>query len=176
VTVALKLEWEIGSNGKSHTIHSLAAAVERAGAKLEQVGEFIFPRLIPALEAAEKRQFSAEGAGPVAGKWAALSPQYAAWKQQHYPGKPILEREGVLKQALTGSGGNSLREYTHEAMNFGTIGVPYASFHQLGTGRMAARPPLDFDEKFQADMVKALQLGVVDAFRAADAADLLESE
>ena len=177
MTVALKIEVEVGTGyGQTRTLASFAAAMERAGATLNQVGEYIFPRLIPAMEAAEARQFDAEGEGPVAGHWASLKENYAAWKAKHYPGKRILERTGALCEALTQKGGNSLREYTGESMTFGTLGVPYASFHQVGTGDMVARPPLDFDSQFDADLKQAMQLGIVDAFRAADAADLLEPQ
>src|SRR5438132_124465 len=34
--------------------------------------------------------------------WAQLSPAYAAWKQQHYPGRGILVRSGALKASLAG--------------------------------------------------------------------------
>ncbi|HEY3283071.1 MAG TPA: phage virion morphogenesis protein [Armatimonadota bacterium] len=45
--------------------------------------------------------FGSEGAAQKGGKWQALSPRYAAWKARHYPGRPILERTGALKDSLT---------------------------------------------------------------------------
>jgi hypothetical protein len=43
----------------------------------------------------------AGGAGVIVGaKWMPLSDTYAAWKAQHYPGRPILVRDGGMKAAM----------------------------------------------------------------------------
>lgn len=50
-------------------------------------------------------QFSSEG--KFAGGWASLSPRYAAWKEEHYPGRPIGVLRGYLRDAMTGKTGYS---------------------------------------------------------------------
>lgn len=50
-------------------------------------------------------QFSSEGS--LAGGWAALSPKYAEWKEEHYPGRPIGVLRGYLRDAMTGKAGYS---------------------------------------------------------------------
>lgn len=93
------------------------------------------------LEAAEQSQFESEGAFG-SGGWKPLSEAYAAWKEQHYPGKPILQREGALFDSLTEQAApGAIRDIFPNFMQFGTS-VPYAVFHQEGTDTMPARPPL----------------------------------
>jgi hypothetical protein len=38
------------------------------------------------------------------GAWAPLSPKYRIWKQLHYPGRPILVREGDLQESVRWGG------------------------------------------------------------------------
>lgn len=85
-----------------------------------------------------KRQFDQEGAYTGSGRWAALSPNYGAWKQRHYPGKPILQLSGDLYDSMTSRPfGTDIVE--SDRMVIGT-GVPYAAYHQHGTESMPARP------------------------------------
>lgn len=44
-------------------------------------------------------QFDTEGAESGA-LWAPLSDDYGAWKAEHYPGRPILVRDGAMKLAM----------------------------------------------------------------------------
>lgn len=77
------------------------------------------------------------------GAWAQLSPTYRVWKQLHYPGQPILVREGTLRSSLQwrskspGPGG-ILRAFP-DSVIAGTS-VPHGVFHQEGTRHMPARP------------------------------------
>ena len=79
----------------------------------------------------EARQFKSEGAYG-SGGWPSLSPNYAAWKARHYPGKPILERTGDLKDSLT------RRPLGIEVIEPGYMvlgsGIPYLRYHQRGEG------------------------------------------
>jgi phage gpG-like protein len=165
--VGLKVTYTVGRETGDDVVRNIAVALERAGAEVAQFGKYAFPHLIPVFESAEKRQFSAEGAGPSSGHWAALSAAYAKWKAKKYPGKPVLERSGKLRKALTSNGPNAVRDYSASMMNFGTTDVEYASFHQMGTPFMPARPPFDFDAQFEKEMRQAAQLGLIDAVRAA---------
>jgi len=79
----------------------------------------------------------------VGGAWAALSPKYKVWKQQHFPGQPILVRTGALRQSLTWQGGQLGPGGVFTPMPGWVVlgtSVPWARFHQHGTKRMPARP------------------------------------
>lgn len=165
---ALQIEYQYGTETGEQAIASLATALERAAEQIDDFGRYVFPRLIPLFEEAEREQFAAEGRGPLAGSWAALSVKYAKWKQAHFPGRPILERTGRLQAALTSSAPGALRAVSKREFDFGTIGIRYASFHQTGTSRMVPRLPFDFGPEFEAKLEKEFQLGILDAIRAAD--------
>lgn len=103
----------------------------------------------------ERRQFETEG-GLWRSGWPALSPEYATWKARHYPGKKILELTGRLKASLTGKGPGSVEDLSHpDWMKIGTA-VPYAIYHQTGTRRMPARPPLVIPEGAKKRWIKAI--------------------
>lgn len=85
----------------------------------------------------EARQFSSQGHGT----WAPLSPDYSAWKAEHFPGKPILQQTGRLFHSLVDELAIAVKE-PHMAV-FGTD-VPEGALHQSGTSRMPARKVIDF--------------------------------
>jgi len=63
--------------------------------------------------------------------WARLTPRYASWKAQNYPGQPILRATGLMQDlAFIYTRGNV----------FKVKSTPYGKYHQFGTSRMAARP------------------------------------
>lgn len=170
--VGLKLEYSVGSRTGETVLRDLALGFEQAGNEMRRVGEHVFPRLIPVFEAGMERQFDAQGAG-VTGRWSPLTDAYARWKAQHFPGKPILERTGALREALTRSSSpRAYREYSARELVFGSAGVEYASFFQFGTRKMVARAPFDFDAKFEADLKAAALDGIRDAIRATRLGDL----
>ena len=163
--IVLGVEWQVGDVA-APTLGGFTTALERAGAELADVAKHILPKLLPVLEVETGKQFDAEGAGPIAGSWAPLSVSYAKWKEAHYPGKPLLVRTGALKAALTGPGAGARRDISGDSLTFGTTGIPYASFHQTGTGKMPARPEFDFGPDFDAAMQAATEAGVREAVRA----------
>lgn len=167
--IVLSTTWQIGNGTPEPTLVRLTTALERAGAELLKVGEHILPRLLPILEVETAKQFDAEGSGPQSGSWAPLSVSYAKWKAAHFPGKPILQRTGALKAALTGPGANARRDISGNTLSFGTTGLPYASFHQTGTGRMPARPEFDFGPDFEKAMQAAAAAGVREALKVGSA-------
>lgn len=166
--VALQLSYSVGSESGEQSLVSFAAAFERAGDNLKDFGRYVFPRVQTVLEEAEQQQFDARGKGPAIGNWAALSTRYAKWKAVHYPAKPLLERSGQMREGLTSkSSPYAARDYSATMMNFGTVGVPWASYHQTGTPFMPARSPFDFGADFEEALTKAARLGAIDAIRAA---------
>lgn len=136
-------------------LERLAVAFERAGDELADFGNTIFPKLTPVFEAEMEKQFQSEGSGQ-SGAWAQLSPAYEAWKSKMYPGNPILEASGRMKAGLTDSSSPfATRVFGGDTFEFGTAGVEYASYHQLGTASMPARPPFDFSSDFERDLAEA---------------------
>lgn len=84
------------------------------------------------------RQFAEQGTAETGGKWAPLSPPYARFKARVRPGRPILVFDGDLKREMTVPG-KGVYEITRRGMTVGTD-LPYAKYHQRGTGSMPARP------------------------------------
>lgn len=186
--LGLKLTYAVGNNEGPDVLRELALGFEQGADEVRDFGKHVFPRLVPAFEAAMGRQFNSRGTGQT-GAWAPLSDTYATWKRKHYPGKPLLELSGALRSALTESGSpNSYREWTASEFSFGTAGLEYASFHQFGTrrgffarasaflglssGGMPARPPFDFDGRFNSEVEEAALDGVRAAIRSTRLGDL----
>ena len=63
--------------------------------------------------------------------WARLSPAYAKWKAQHYPGEPILRETGLMQ--------DSAYIYTR-GDQFLVKSTRYGAYNQFGTSKMPARP------------------------------------
>lgn len=162
--IVVSVEYQVGGGSSEPTLTRFVTALERAGAELLDVGKHILPRLLPVLEVETGKGFDAEGGA--SGNWAPLSVSYAKWKAAHYPGKPILQRTGALQAALTGPGSNARREVSGDTLTFGTSGLPYASLHQTGTGKMPARPEFDYGPDFEAAMQAAVAEGVREAVKA----------
>lgn len=148
----LEMQWLVGGAEDPEALRKLMVAFERSGEELRDFGKYLWPKLTPVLEAAEKAQFDAEGEGE-SGSWAPLSAQYAAWKEANYPGSPILHRTGALFEALTDSSSPlALRQADGDSYNFGTQGVTYASYLQSGTKNMPARRVIDFGVGFETEL------------------------
>ena len=47
-----------------------------------------------------RAQFDSEGAEAEGQPWQPLSDDYAPWKAEHYPGAPILVRDGAMRAAM----------------------------------------------------------------------------
>lgn len=63
--------------------------------------------------------------------WAKLTPRYAEWKAERYPGEPILRATGLMQDIA----------YIHTRGNkFLVKSTRYGRFQQFGTSRMVARP------------------------------------
>lgn len=102
----------------------------------------IWPAIAEIFYERERALFSSEGEG----QWVQLSPSYGAWKSKHHPGLPLLVLTGNLRESMTGKGSPfSVYETTPHSLSVGSS-VPYAIFHQLGTSKMPARPPIIIDD------------------------------
>lgn len=72
--------------------------------------------------------------------WKALTPAYAAWKQAHYPGRPLMIRTGRLSRSLTDVNNRNFIFSRKSGMRL-ILGsrVKYGGYHQRGTQRLPAR-------------------------------------
>lgn len=87
-----------------------------------------------------RKQFGSEGSYLGPRQWTPLKPAYAAWKQRHYPGKPILQLTGRLFNSLT-QRPFAVERITKDSMTIGTD-VPYAKYHQLGGPPFLPKRPI----------------------------------
>ena len=71
-------------------------------------------------------------ADPTTGRpWAQLDPRYAAWKNERYPGNPILRATGLMQDSA----------YIYTVGNkFMVRSTDYGADNQFGTPKRAARP------------------------------------
>lgn len=101
----------------------------------------LWPKLANTFYDIERRQFQSEGGR--AKSWSALSPEYAAAKAVTYPGQPILQASGALMRSLTSqTDEHAIYDARPDGVTLGTSD-PKAVYHQEGTRRMPARPPID---------------------------------
>ena len=114
----------------------------------------LWPDITEAFVAREQLWFGKQGEG----SWPPLSPDYAAWKSLVHPGKPLLVLSGNLKESLTTPSRAVLAETDHMLV----LGSddPKAAWHQTGTGRMPARPPLIPTIRLKAAIARLLDLWV----------------
>lgn len=109
----------------------------------------------------EKEWFASRGNNT----WQPLSPRYAHWKAQRYPGMPIMRREDVLYRSLT------VRPFGVEIINrdrmeIGTA-VRYAQYHQRPSrpGRPPKRPVIQLDEATKRRWVEMIQRHLIEGDR-----------
>lgn len=108
----------------------------------------------------ETRQFDTEGASGGT-PWQDLAPSTVATKARHAGAYRILQETGVLFDSLTSKGATgNIFEVGPDHLRLGTD-VPYATFHQTGTSRMPARPPVKLNELDRQGAVKLLQRWLV---------------
>ena len=116
-----------------------------------------FEAMADRFAAAEQAQFASQG-GFGGGGWAPLSPAYAAWKASR-GGGPILVLTGALKGSLT-SRPFGVETISNKQAVFGTA-VAYAGYHQSGTSKMPARPPVKLPESERREWMKIMQRFIV---------------
>ena len=94
--------------------------------------ERVYPKMLRDLD----KIFEDEGRPP----WAALRPSTISFKQRYYPGMPILQREGILRDsyAISTHPDHEI-EITARTISLHSS-VEYAGLHESGTSNMKARP------------------------------------
>jgi len=93
--------------------------------------------IVKVLERMVDVNFTTEGSFSRA-PWPPLSPRYAEWKARHYPGRRMLRRTDELYESLVRRGKGHVEIITPTALVWGTR-VPYAIYHQRGTGAARTR-------------------------------------
>jgi len=173
--VGLEISYQVnGAEEGEAVLERIRVAFERTGDELAQFDKHVFPKLTPVFEAEMAKQFDAQGDGP-RGQWEPLSPAYADWKERAFPGNPILVLSGKMREGLTSSASPyAARAFSSDTFSFGTQGVEYASFHQLGTPKMPDRPPFDFSADFERDLAEASLEGAREAVAAAGLDEFVE--
>jgi hypothetical protein len=63
--------------------------------------------------------------------WAQLTPRYARWKGQRYPGQPTLRATGLMQD---------IAHITVRGNVFSVVSTHYGKYQQFGTTKMTARP------------------------------------
>jgi len=89
--------------------------------------------------------------GKIFGGWAPLSPEYAAWKAQRYPGRGILERTGKMRKSFR----STVTSHKMEIWN----SVGYFPYHQSNRPRtkLPRRVMLYIRPESRREIVKIFQ-------------------
>jgi phage gpG-like protein len=141
----------LGDELVSRNLMRMGASAENMQIPLTEVAAIVRDKLTD--------NFDDEGPG-----WAPLAPSTVASRLAlGYPAGPILHRSGRMRRSLTGQGGDAITQIDGDSLALGSS-VPYAGFHQTGTGTMPARPQR-LPERTKRDAVKVLQRFLVEAGR-----------
>lgn len=110
----------------------------------------LWPAITEGFVRREELWFGRQGEG-----WPPLSDAYRDWKLRVYGAKPMLVREGNLKESLT----NPARAVLAETDHMLVLGSddPVARYHQDGTSKMPARPVLAPLVRIMAGVARVLE-------------------
>lgn len=103
-----------------------------------------------------KDQFASEGSKGASGKWKALNPKYKAIKDRKYGVLPILQRTKRTYKSLTSQGSDTVVDESAQEMTIGTK-VPYAPYHQRGSGRLPRREIISLTVAQEKQLMKPIQ-------------------
>lgn len=144
--------------------------LNRAFNRVEQViSDFrpLWPSVAGEIYAINQEQFDTQGGAGASGRWAALSAAYARYKAVAFPGQPILQAEGHMVTSLTDpEAPDAVYRPGKDELVIGTRD-PKARAHQLGLGRLPARPIFSFSEPQKRRIQKAIQRELVEFTRQA---------
>lgn len=137
----------------------LSRALDMVADELEDLSP-AFERMAEDFYTTQWQVFAKEGGHEGLKPWAPLSERYEAWKERHYPGRPILVLTGRLRAALTTPNARgAIKQVTADTLILGAHvpvkgGWNLAALHQQGTRKMPARPPLRLTEPQKKRWVK----------------------
>lgn len=162
------MSFRYGSNDRDapEGIKDFKVAVERAGMELGNFEQHLWPKLQASLEDALVDQFQDSGIGQT-GPWTEVTQRYFDMKKRQGFGTKTLVKTGMLRDSLTiGSAVGAIRRADAGSFAFGSS-IKYASFHQMGTSRMPARPPLDLPDSFEKKLKRIMAAAARDALKEA---------
>jgi len=113
-----------------------------------------FREIVKDFHESEQRQFESQG-DYGAGGWQPLASTTIERKERGGFPLDILVRTGALKESLAGKTGHTIEVIKPLEMQVGTT-LPYARFHQEGTGIMPARPIIMLPEEQKTRMHKII--------------------
>lgn len=125
----------------------------------------VWGRIAHDFDELEARQFDTEGG--LGQRWPALSPSYAAWKAENYPGRKIMVLTGALHSSLAERGPGHIDRRTSDTLELGTSvtnerGINYGLIHQTkGVGGKIRKTIVIPDSAQQrwADMIGTYVVG-----------------
>jgi phage gpG-like protein len=116
----------------------------------------VWPEVAQHLAAGAKKQFDSHGMYG-SGGWAPLAPSTLARKRALGQPADILRATGRLEDSLTVPSHNEHVEIElGDSLWWGTL-VPYAKYHQQGSGRLPRRRPVEPPEGSRRELVRILQ-------------------
>ncbi|MBN2531894.1 MAG: phage virion morphogenesis protein [Spirochaetales bacterium] len=108
----------------------------------------------------EKQIFESEG---LPERFLPLSPRYRRWKEQHYPGRKIMQLTRRLIESLVSVSADTIMEIKRSSAAFGTR-TPYAHRHQMGTFGMPQRKIVQITEEVKRRWDKIVHRWVMRLF------------
>lgn len=141
-------------------------ALNRFGELVEFLGPETWDKVAEVFFDTELKIFESGG---FPNKFVSLSKKYGMWKALHYPGLPIMTREGILKDALSGRGsvpGKAVtikRIISRKDAQGVTVGVrsKYGYAHQKGLGHLPVREIIQTTAAEKIQFAKVLQVALV---------------
>jgi phage gpG-like protein len=124
----------------------------------------VFEKISDDFRKTQSAVFRSQGSYEGRSGWVALSPNYRLQKAKIYGGKPILTASGALKTSFTRKGGNHISQISNDRMILGS-NDPKAGFHQNGTSKMPARPPLTASNTTNRRWVRIAHKEIMDSIK-----------
>jgi phage gpG-like protein len=126
----------------------------------------------------EQDQFQSGGAKGASGKWAELSPKCEEVKIRKYGTFAVIAGPLIATERLYRSLSRETEDTVYIAepqeMTIGTS-VPYAGYHQKGTSKMPARPPISLSGDQKKQIQKRIQRKLLDYVRETGLSDPKEN-
>ncbi|GAH48815.1 unnamed protein product, partial [marine sediment metagenome] len=124
----IRLQWHV--DGKQFAeISEIYVSTGRAAKKMKD----LFTRIVPLIQQAVRNHFVSQKG--YTGAWQRLSPEYASWKNENYPGRLILQLRRNLINASTQKGAyGNITEISNKSFEYGVdlTKIPYARVHDMG--------------------------------------------
>ena len=140
----IKLRWQVDKKQFAE-ISEIYVSTGNAAKKMKD----LFTRIVPLISQAVKNHFVKQKG--YTGAWQKLSPEYASWKNENYPGRLILQLRRNLINAATQKGAyGNITEISNKGFEYGVDlrKIPYARVHDMGgragRGKRSQMPKREF--------------------------------